>query len=133
MFEFHRSHLYDLTARQTQMAMRQSLIRFGVDEAFLAGGPHAVAVKITYLDRANADWQLEYFTDVQKTTTRKVTCGDSGTAKTITFVLKDACFPGRGYTGLDFQIRALRGDAVIRFVRVIKLDPTTVKTAGQLQ
>jgi hypothetical protein len=133
MFEFDKNHLYDLTARQTQKAKGQSLIRFGVDEAFLAGGTHAVAVKITYLDRANAEWQLEYFTDAKKTTTRQVTCGDSGAAKTVTFLLNDACFPGRGYTGLDLQIRALKGDAVIRFVRVIKLDPKTLEPRGQLQ
>lgn len=50
-----------------------------------------------------------------------------GAAKTITFILHDACFPGHGYPGLDLQIRALKGDAVIRMVRVIKLDPKTVK------
>ncbi len=127
MFEFDRNHLYDLTARQTQMAKGQTLIRFGVDEAFLAGGPHAVAVKITYLDRAHTEWQLEYFTDAKAMQVRNVTCGDSGAAKTITFMLNDACFPGRGYTGLDLQLRALKGDAVIRMVRVIKLDPKTIK------
>ena len=125
MFEFDRKHLYDLTARQTRMAKGQSLIRFGVDEAFLVGGPHVVAVKITYLDRANAEWQLEYSTGTKMTPTPPVTCGDSGAAKTITFVLHDASFPGQGYTGLDLQIRALKGDAVIRFVRVIKLDTKT--------
>jgi hypothetical protein len=123
MFEFDRNHLHDLTARQTHTAKGQSLIRFGVDEAFLAGGPHAVAVKITYLDRANAEWQLEYFTGAKLTATRPVTCGDSGAAKTITFILKDACFPGQGYTGLDLQLRALTGDAVVRMVRVVKLNP----------
>ena len=127
MFEFDRNHLYDLTARQTQAAKGQSSIRFGVDEAFFASGPHAVAVKITYLDRANAEWQLEYFTGAEKTATRKVTCGNSGAARTVTFILKDAGFPGRGCRGLDLQIRALQGDAVIRFVRVVKLDPITVK------
>ena len=104
------------------MAKGQSLIRFGVDDAFLSGGPRAVAMKITYLDRANAEWQLEYFTEAKTNRARKVTCGDSGAARTITFILKDACFPGQGYTGLDLQIRALRGDAVIRLVRVVKLD-----------
>ena len=127
MFEFDKHHLYDLTARQTRMGQGQSLIRFGVDEAFLAGGPHAVAVKITYLDRANAEWQLEYFVGGKMKKARKVTCGDSGMAKTITFILKDAWFPGQGYTGLDFQIGALKGDAVIRFARVIKMDPQAVK------
>jgi len=123
MFEFDRNHLYDLTARQTQSAKGQSLIRFGVDEAFLDGGPHPVAVKITYLDQAHAEWQLEYSAGDKMTATRKVTCGDSGAARTVTFILKEACFPGRGYTGLDLQIRAVRGDAVIRFVRVVKLAP----------
>ena len=127
MFEFDRYHLFDLTARQTQLAKGQVLIRFGVDETFLAGGPHAVAVKITYLDRARAAWQLEYFAGANMIATRPVTCGDSGAARTITFILKDACFPGRDYTGLDLQIRALKGDAVIRLVRVIKLDPKTIR------
>jgi hypothetical protein len=126
MFEFHRDHLYDLTARQTRKDKGQALIRFGVDEAFLAGGPHAVAVKITYLDRGNAEWELEYFNDAGAVATRAVRCGDSGAARTITFILTDACFPGRGYDGLDVQIRALRGDAVIRLVRVIKVDPKGV-------
>ena len=127
MFEFDRNHLFDLTARQTQSAKGQVLIRFGVDEAFLAGGPHAVAVKVTYLDRAQAAWQLEYFSGAKLIVTRPVTCGDSGAAKTITFILKNACFPGRGYAGLDLQIRALKGDAIIRLVRVIKLDPKNIK------
>ena len=127
MFEFDRKHLYDLTARQTQLEQGQALIRLGVDEAFLAGGPHPVAVKITYLDRAQAEWQLEYFTGAKLNPARKVTCGNSGLARTVTFILKDACFPGQGYTGLDLQIRTLKGDAVIRFVRVIKLDPKAIK------
>ena len=89
-----------------------------------------VAVKITYLDRAKAEWQLEYFTDANKTATRKVTCGNSGAVKTVTFILKDACFPGQGYKGMDLQIRALKGDAVIRLVRVIRLNPKTGKSAN---
>lgn len=121
MFEFDRAHLYDLTARQTRQSDGQTAIRFGVDETFLAGGPHAVAVKITYVDRAHAAWQLETFTGAAKTAARQVTCGDSGAVKTVTYILGDACFPGVGQSGLDLQIRALKGDAVIRLVRVIKL------------
>jgi len=123
MFEFDPGHLYDLTARKTRAAEGQTLIRFGVDESFLDGGPHAVAVKVTYLDRAHAEWALEYSAGDRMAAPRRVTCGDSGAAKTATFILNDAWFPGRGYTGMDLQIRALKGDAVIRFVRVIKLCP----------
>lgn len=122
MFEFHPNRRYDLTARRTQTSQGQTQIRFGLDEAFLAGGPHAVAVKITYLDRGSAEWQLEYFSGGGRVEKRKVACGDTGAAKTVTFLLKDAHFPGKGYTGTDLMIRALKGDAVIRFVRVIRLN-----------
>ena len=127
MFEYDRDHRYDLTARTTQTARGATQIRFGRDEAFLSGGPHAVAVKITYLDRANAEWQMEYVAGGNRTAERKVACGDTGAAKTVTFILKDAHFPGQGYAGMDLQIRALKGDAVIRFVRVIKLDAKAVE------
>ena len=126
MFEFDRNHLHDWTARKTRTA-----IRFGVDENFLAGGPHAVAVKITYLDRGNAEWQFEYFTAANQTASRKVIGGDTAAVKTATFILKDAHFPGIGYTGQDLQIRALKGDAVIRLVRVIKLASQEVQEAAR--
>ena len=46
MFEFDPNHLYDLTARQTQMAKGQASIRFGVDEGriSLPGGTVQVTV-----------------------------------------------------------------------------------------
>ncbi len=126
MFEFAKSHLYEFTARKTRAAGGQTLIRFAVDDAFLSGGPHPVAVKITYLDRDGAEWQLECRAAGDRTVTRKVECGNTGAVRTATFILRDACFPGRGYEGQDLQVRAVRGDAVVRFVRVIKLDPASV-------
>lgn len=126
MFEYDPEHLYDLTARTTRAAEGQTRIQFGVDDAFLSGGPHAVAVKITYVDRGSAVWRLEYFDAPGRRASREVACGDSGAAKTVTWILKDAYFPGTGYAGADIQIRAVKGDAVVRFVRVIKLDPAGV-------
>lgn len=131
MFEFDRGHLYDLTARRTQTAKGQTLIRFGVDEAFLEGGPQSVAVKITYVDRENSVWQLEYFSDAQTTSVRQVACGDTGAVKTATFILNNAWFPGRGTKGMDLQIRALKGDAIIRLVRVVRLMPRPVESNRQ--
>ncbi len=128
MFEYARSHLYDDTARKTSVANGQKEIRFAVDEAFLSGGPHRVAVKITYVDRGGARWALDYRTS-SNTASREVTCGDTGEARTVTFILNDAVFPERGYHGADLQIRAIEGDAVIRFVRIVKLDPDAVGTA----
>jgi len=121
MYEYHPSHHYDYTARRTDSASGQTLIRFGVDDAFLSGGPHRVAVKITYLNRDNAEWALAYHTSDRRTATRSVTCGNTGKVRTVTFILNDAWFPGQGYTGSDLQIQATKGDAVIRLVRVIKL------------
>lgn len=121
MFEFDRAHLYDYTARRTDRAHGQTAIRFGLDDAFLAGGPHRVAVKITYLDRAQARWALAYQAGDGSRIARSVTCGDTGKTKTVTFLLPAARFPGRGYRGVDLEIQALEGDAVVRLVRVIKL------------
>lgn len=124
MFEYAKTHRFDLTARKTRTADGQRLIHFGVDEAFLADGPHAVAVKVTYVDRGPAEWVLEYLRADGTTAARPpVATGNSGETKTATFLLREAYFPGRGPAGLDLQIRAVRGDAVIRFVRVIKLQP----------
>lgn len=123
MFEFDRNHLYDMTARKTMSAQGQTLMRFGLDDAFLGDQQQAIAIKITYLDCANATWQLEYASTSGAIATRSVTCNDSGAVKTTTFILKDARFPGKGYAGMDFQIRAIKGDAVIRFVRLINLTP----------
>jgi len=123
MFDFHKDHLYDYTARKTSAAEGQKAIQFALDDAFLSGGPHRVAVKITYLDKASARWELEYFTGPDTVATRAVACGDTGGAKTVTFVLDDAFFPGSGYSGRDLMIRSRRGDAVVRFVRIIRLLP----------
>jgi hypothetical protein len=50
-----------------------------------------------------------------------VKCGDTGKERTATFILEDAVFPGKGVKGADLRIVALKGDAVIRMLRVVKL------------
>jgi hypothetical protein len=52
MFEYHREHLYDYTARMTSVADGDKAIVFGVNDKFLSGGPHRVAVKVSYIDLA---------------------------------------------------------------------------------
>jgi len=121
MFEFPRTHLYEYTSRQTHTAEGQNRICFGVDDTFLSGGPHRVALKVTYWDRENAEWALGYHALSTQTAERRVTCGNTGKLRTATFILNDACFPGQGYAGEDFQIRTTKGDAVIQFVRIVKL------------
>lgn len=122
MFDFARDRLYDFTARKTQAAENQTRIRFAVDDAFLSGGPHAVAVKVTYFDHGDACWLLEYHTSSGIETSKEVACKATGTLKTVTFMLDGVCFPGSGYTGDDLCIRAVHGDAVIRMLRLVKMD-----------
>lgn len=121
MFEFARDRLYEFTARRTDAASGQRQIRLALADEFLAGGPHPVAVKITYLDRGGAVWRLGCDTASGKAE-RTVTCGDTGRERTATFIVRDARFAHTGYRGADFWIEALKGDAVIRMARVIKLD-----------
>jgi len=129
MFDFARNHLYNFTARKTREKDGQTRIQFAVDDVFLSAGPHAVAVKVTYFDRGQARWRLEYHTPSGTRVTNDVACDATETIKTVTFILNDACFPGRGYTGTDLSIRAVQGDAVIRMLRLIKLDSKSVATA----
>jgi len=121
MFEYHKQHLYDYTARKTSAPAGQTEMRFAIADAFLAGGTHPVAVKITYVAAAPAEWELAYHTAGGRTASKKVAHGGAGQTRTATLILKDAHFPGRGHTGKDLWIRTRRGDAVIRFVRVVKL------------
>jgi len=115
----HPAHQYDYTARRTDRASGQTAIGFALDDAFLAGGPRRVAVKITYRDRGNARWALAFGTG-QDEGQRVVQCGDTGKVRTATFFLSGVLLQGTGLEP-DLFIRALDGDAVISLVRVIKL------------
>ena len=120
MFEFAKDKLYEFTARRTDVADGQKEIRFAVADSFLQGGPHPVVVKVTYFDRGSAQWELEVPTP-RGPARRRVTCGDTGKLRTATFIVADAVFAATGITGTDLRIVAVRGDAVVRMVRIIKL------------
>ncbi|GAB6166765.1 hypothetical protein JCM19992_27650 [Thermostilla marina] len=130
MFEFHRDHLYDYTARRTNIENGQREIRFGIDDRFLFDGPHRVAVKVTYFDRDDATWELIYHTGAhgELEGVRRLQCGHSGKLRTVTWILDDAWFPAEGYRGCDLAVRAVEGDAVVRMVRVIKLNPVACES-----
>ncbi|NOZ22960.1 MAG: hypothetical protein GXP25_17925 [Planctomycetes bacterium] len=114
-----KTHKYDLTARRTDRASGNDKIGFAVDDRFLSGGPHKVAVKITYRDIGKGAWLLAYRTP-QGESTREVRCTGTNKVKTATFFLDDACFPAKGMD-FDFEIRAVDGDATVSFVRVVKV------------
>lgn len=116
---YHPDHYYDYTARTTDRAAGDPAIGFAVDDRFLSGGPHRVAVKVTYYDRDEGAWALIYRTPGGEAQ-RSVRCMDSETVRTATLFLDDATFAAEGLD-YDFEIRADQVDAVVAFVRVIKL------------
>lgn len=109
----HRDRKYDYIAR------RGNRIGFTLDKRFLSGGPHRVAVKITYHDTGTGRWSLVYGgSDGEKK--RAVACHDTGKIRTATFFLEDAHFPDRG-NDYDLRIVAEEGKATVSFVRVVKI------------
>lgn len=114
---YHPNYKYDYTARMTNQISGNKAIGFAIDDRFLSGGPHKVAVKITYHDQGKNRWALVYN---KGQATREVTCWGCGLVRTVTFFLDDAMFNATGLD-YDFEIKALEGDAIIKFVRVIKL------------
>jgi len=115
----HPKHKYDYIACRTSRETGDTAIGFAVDDRFLPGGPHRVAVKVTYHDIGKGRWQLVY-KKARGVSSRTIVCRDTGGIKTATFHLDDACFPAKGLD-FDFEIRAIGQDATISFVRVVKL------------
>ena len=114
---YHPDHKYDYTARKTDIKNGNNAIGFAVDDRFLSGGPHKVAFKITYHDIGKARWALLYNGGNKK---KEISCWGNGTIRTVSYFLDDVFFDASGMN-YDFEIKALEGDAVIKFVRVIKL------------
>jgi hypothetical protein len=114
---YHKDHKYDYTARSTNQAIGNTSIGFAVDDRFLYGGPNKVAVKITYHDQGKSQWALVYNHGKNQ---RNVICQDCGLVRTVTFFLDDVVFDARELD-YDFEIKAIKGDAIIKLVRIIKL------------
>lgn len=117
MVFYHPDHKYDYTARKTDLQRGNASIGFAVDDRFLTGGPHKIAVKITYHDTGKARWALVYNNGEKS---KEISCWGNGTVRTVTWFLDDAEFNAKNMD-FDFEIKALEGDAMIKFVRVIKL------------
>ena len=109
----------DWIARRTDIASGNSRIGFALDDSFFSGGPHSVAIKVTYHDVGHGRWSLVYGRPGGLQGRRSIRCGDTGKVLTATFHLAEACFVSAG-DGFDFYIEAEGEDAVVSFVRVIK-------------
>ena len=119
MWMVPKNYKFDYIARRTDLASDNSKIGFALDDRFLSGGPHPVAIKITYHDIGKGKWTLVYTKPTGWVGRRTVQCRGSKKVLTATFHLTDACFVGKG-DAFDFHIEATGADATISFVRVIK-------------
>jgi hypothetical protein len=122
MWMVPRGHKIDHIARRTDLASGNGRIGFALDDRFLSGGPHRVAIKITYHDRGRGRWTLVYARPNGAEGRCDVQCRDTGKVFTATFHLADACFPAEG-EAFDFRVEAAGEDATLSFVRVVKVQP----------
>jgi hypothetical protein len=123
MWMVPKNYKFDYIARRTDLASDNSKIGFALDDRFLSGGPHAVAIKVTHHDIGKGKWTLVYTRPGGAVGRRTVQCKNTKKALTTTFHLTDACFAGKG-EAFDFHIQATGADATISFVRVIKTKQT---------
>jgi hypothetical protein len=95
-------------------------IGIALDDRFLSGGPHAVAVKVTWYDSANETWSLVYNKGNGGTGSRSINGKSTNTVRTATFFLNDFAAPERGFDN-DFTLESPNGRTPFMFVRVIRL------------
>ncbi|MBL7218910.1 MAG: hypothetical protein ISS69_02255 [Phycisphaerae bacterium] len=119
MWMVPKNYKFDYIARRTDLASNNSKIGFALDDRFLSGGAHSVAIKVTYHDIGSGKWTLVYTKHGGATARRTIQCKNTKKALTATFHLTDASFGAKG-DALDFHIQAAGEDATISFVRVIK-------------
>ena len=119
MWMVPKNYKFDYIARRTDLASGNSRIGFALDDRFLSGGPHSVAIKVTCHDIGKGKWSLVYTKPGGAVGRRTIQCKNTKKALTTTFLLTDACFAGKR-DAFDFHIQAVGEDATISFVRVIK-------------
>lgn len=94
-------------------------VGIAVDDRFLSGGPHDVAIKVTFMDSSREPWSLEYTRADGTAASRRVTGTGSGVVRTATFIIGDFQAPARN---MDFDFRLQSGGSTpFMFVRLIKL------------
>ena len=101
---------YDYIARSGRR------IGLAVDDRWGGGRPLDVAIKVTYFDEGKGAVRMTVGRQ-----NRTIRLDGSGKLKTATFFLKNAVFAAKGLEH-DIVFQGLETDAVISFVRVVRLD-----------
>jgi hypothetical protein len=94
-------------------------IGFAVDDRWCGGKPTDVAIKVSYFDVGKGAVDLGVSTKVGSVK-RTIKLKDSGKLKTATFFIDQAVFSAKEWEH-DLVFRAQGGNAVLSFVRVVRL------------
>ena len=116
-----------IEGRRTDVALGQTGLSFTLDDAFLAGGPHAIEIKLTYPDQGTGAFVVEYMASAGATQTASVDLSNTGEVRTATFAIPD--FVAQAGAPADFLVRSIGAagsgaeDIELRFVRVVRAAP----------
>lgn len=102
------------------LARKAPKIGIALDDKFLSGGPHAVAVKVTYFDSASEQWSLVYNKGNGGRGIKTINGNSTNKVRTATFFINDFAAPNSGFD-FDFSLESSGGNTPFMFVRVIKL------------
>ncbi len=102
------------------IARRGKHIGLDVDDRWCGGRPVNVAVKVTYFDFGRGTVDIDVRTNNGSCKRSIILTGSDG-LKTATFFVNDAVFSTKGMAH-DIVFKSTGADAVLSFVRVIKLD-----------
>ena len=104
---------------KSDIARIGSPIGIAVNDKFLAGGPHPVAIKVTFFDSNAEEWALVY--ESPNGTIRKTVRGtNSDTVQTATFFVNDFSAPANDMD-FDFVLESATGRTPFMMVRLIRL------------
>jgi hypothetical protein len=103
------------------IARKGKKIGFAVDDRWCGGGPVNIALKVTYFDRGQGRVDVGLKTS-KGDVTKKIEITGSGKLKTATLFVADAVFPAKK---MDYDVifNSTEDEAVVSFVRIIKLNP----------
>lgn len=117
----HQKYDYDFTARRTDVANSMDRIAFAVEDKFLSGSSHRVAIKVTYFDKGVGSFALKFKRAGGKQESRSQSKKNTGKMMTRTYIINDIDLTARKMN-TDFYLEAYGDDLTVRMVRIIKLN-----------
>jgi hypothetical protein len=123
-FNYASGKGYEFHARRTDLAHGSRHVYFQVERHFLAGGPHHVQLKVTYVDGPQTTWRLEYSSPHGITQSAPLETTDTGTQRTVTFDVPDMQAAAGFRNRMDLRLTVVgQADLAVKFVRLVKVDP----------